>query len=99
VRARRLLGRRTRHSDLARWQRMTIHAIAVDIFAMRHRLSVKAVRDQLRLGEKADEIGRAWAEFVNFLAARPESEQQRILTALSPPAPPPPPPPVTPSAE
>ncbi len=98
ARARLLLGRRVNQSDLMRWQRMTVHAVAVDAFTMRHRLSVKAVRDQLRLGEKADEIGRTWAEFVTFLGGRPESEQQRILTALSPPAPPAPPP-AAPSAK
>ena len=99
ARARRLLGRRIRPRDLARWQRMTAHAMAVDAFAMRHRLSAKAVRDQLRLAEKADDIGRAWGEFATFLAARPEAEQQRILTALSPLMPPPAPPSGTPSAQ
>ncbi len=37
ARARRLLGRGIGPSDLARWQRMTIHAMAVDAFVTRHR--------------------------------------------------------------
>ncbi len=99
ARARGLLGRRTRPGELARWLRMTAHAMAVEAFAVRHHLSAKAVRDQLRLAEKAADIGGAWGEFVKFLAARPNAEQQRILATLLPPALPPTPPSAARSAE
>ena len=98
ARARRLFGRRTRHSDLARWQRMTVHAMAVDALAAQHGLSGRAVRDQLRLADKADQIGTAWRQFVEHLASRPDAEQQRILTAFVLPTPQPVPPSPAPSA-
>jgi len=93
ARAQRVWGRRIRPSHLARWQRMTLHAMAVEAFATQNRASAETVRDQLRLAGKAEEIRTAWREFCTFLATRPIADQMRILGALSLPAPPLAPPP------
>jgi hypothetical protein len=79
-------GARIDSRDLRRWDRMTDTAIAMEILAGRLGIGLKALRDQRRLADKAQDIAEAWQTFVDYLTARSDVEQRRITEALAVPA-------------
>jgi len=82
--ARNQIGPRIGRHDISRWQRMDTRTVATESLARERRISVKSLKEQLRLAEKAQAIDEAWDEFLVHLRTRPMAEQQRIQTALPP---------------
>lgn len=79
-------GARIDYRDLRRWERKTDTAIAMEILAGQLGISLKALRDQRRLADKAQDIAEAWQAFVDYLKTRSDGEQRRTTEALSVPA-------------
>lgn len=74
------------YRDLRRWERHTPTAIATEVLADQLGIGQKALRDQRRLADTAQDIAEAWQAFVAYLKTRPHVEQRRITEALAVPA-------------
>jgi hypothetical protein len=83
ARAKDWFGARTDYRDLRRWERKSDTAIAMEILAGRLGIGLKALRDQRRLADKAQDIAEAWQTFVDYLKTRSDVEQRRIAEALA----------------
>ena len=86
AKARDIFGGWVDRPDLKRWERMTPHAIALDILSGKSGLTRKALRDQLRLADNAKTIEEVWSGVKTYLLRQNEQVRERIAHFPSEPA-------------